>query len=64
MYQPSPGTLWRIWLRHCAVSQKVEGSISNGIIWIYLHDHSGSTMALELSLLKKWVPGLSPGGGG
>jgi hypothetical protein len=27
------GTRWRIWLRHCATSRKVAGSIPDGIIF-------------------------------
>jgi hypothetical protein len=26
------GTRWRSWLRHCATSRKVAGSIPNGVI--------------------------------
>ena len=29
------GTRWRIWLRHCATSQKVMGSISDGVTGIF-----------------------------
>ena len=56
-------TLWRSWLRHCATSRKVAGSISNGVIGIfYWHNPSGRTMAkgftqplTEMSKLKvKW----------
>ena len=41
------GTRWRSWLRHCATSRKVAGSIPDGVIGIFqLHNHSGRTMAL------------------
>ena len=29
------GTWWRSWVRHCASSRKVAGSISDGIIGIF-----------------------------
>jgi hypothetical protein len=29
------GTQWRSWLRHCATSQKVAGSISDSVIRIF-----------------------------
>jgi len=29
------GTRWRTWLRHCATSQKVTGSIPNGVIGFF-----------------------------
>ena len=35
------GTRWRSWLRHCATSRKVAGSIPDGVI--------GRTMALGLT---------------
>jgi len=38
------------WLRHCATSQKVAGSIPDGVIEIFhLHNPSGRTMALGLT---------------
>ena len=38
---------WRSWLRHCATSRKVVGSIPDGVIGIFLwHNPSGRTMAL------------------
>jgi len=41
------GTRWLSWLRHCATSRKVAGSIPDGVIGIFhLHDPSGRTMAL------------------
>jgi len=41
------GTLWRSWLRHCATSRKVAGSIPHGVIWIFhWHNPSGRTVAL------------------
>ena len=41
------GTRWRSWLRHCATSRKIEGSIPDGVIRILLwHNTSGHTMAL------------------
>jgi hypothetical protein len=44
------GTQWRSWLRHCATSRKVTGSIPDGVIGIfYWHNPSGRTMALGLT---------------
>jgi hypothetical protein len=44
------GRRWRIWLRHCATSRKVAGSIPDGIIGIFhWHNPSGCTMALGLT---------------
>ena len=41
------GTRWRSWLRHCATSRKVGGSIPDGVIGFYhWHNPSGRTMAL------------------
>ena len=38
---------WRSWLRHCATSRKVAGSIPDGVIGIFhWHNPSGRTMAL------------------
>ena len=40
----------RSWLRHCATSRKVEGSIPDGVIGIFhWHNPSGRTMALGLT---------------
>jgi len=40
-------TQWRSWLRHCATSRKVAGSIPDGVIGIFhWHNPSGRTMAL------------------
>jgi len=43
------GTRWRSWLRHCATSRKVAGSIPNGVIGIFHWHPSGRTMALGLT---------------
>ena len=44
------GTQWGRWFRHCATSQKVAGSIPDGVIGIYHRlNPSGHTMALELT---------------
>ena len=44
------GTGWRSWLRHCATSRKVAGSIPDGVFGIFhWHNPSGRTMALELT---------------
>jgi hypothetical protein len=46
----SGGTRWRSWLRHCATSRKVAGSISDGVTeTFHWHNPSGSTMALGLT---------------
>jgi hypothetical protein len=43
-------TWWRSWLRHCATSRKVAGSIPNGVTGIFhWHNPSGHTMALGLT---------------
>jgi hypothetical protein len=43
-------TRWRSWLRYCATSQKVAGSIPDSIIRIfYWHNPSGRTMILGLT---------------
>ena len=42
--------LWRSWLRHCATSWKVAGSIPDVVIGIFhWHNPSGLTMALGLT---------------
>ena len=44
------GTRWHSWLRHCATSRKVVGSILDGVNGIfYWHNPSGRTMALGLT---------------
>jgi len=41
------GTRWRSWLRHCATSRKVAGSIPNYVTgFFHWHKPSGRTMAL------------------
>ena len=41
------GTRWRSWLRHCATSRKVAGSIPDGVTGIFQWlNPSGRTMAL------------------
>ena len=50
------GTRWRSWLRHCAISWKVAGSISDGFNGIFhWHDPSGRTMALGLTQLLTYM---------
>jgi len=44
---PFWGTRWRSWLRHCATSRKVAGSIPDGVTEIFhWHNPSGRTMVL------------------
>ena len=44
------GTRWRSWLRHCATSRKVAGSIPDGVIVIFLwHNPSDRSMAEGLT---------------
>jgi hypothetical protein len=44
------GTWWHSWLRHCATSRKVAGSIQDSFIGIFhWHNPSGRTMALGLT---------------
>ena len=46
-YHEIRGTRWHSWLRHCATSRKVAGSIPDGVIGIFhWHNPSGCTMAL------------------
>jgi hypothetical protein len=43
------GTQWHSWLRHCATSQKVAGSIPDGVTGIFhWQNTSGRTMTLEV----------------
>jgi hypothetical protein len=57
---------WRGWLRHCATSRKVAGSVLNGVTGTFhWHNPSGCIMALgSTQTLKKWGPGIFPGGKG
>ena len=44
MFSPRD-TRWRSWFRHCPTSQKVAGSIPDGVIGIFhLHNRSGRTI--------------------
>ena len=44
------GMRWRSWLRHCATSWKVAGSIPDGVIGIFhWHNPTGRTIALGLT---------------
>jgi len=44
-------TWWCRWLRHCATTREVAGSIPDGVIGIFhCHNPSGRTMALGLTL--------------
>jgi len=44
------GTRWRSWLRHCATSRKVAGSIPGGVTGIFhRHNLSGRTVGLGLT---------------
>ena len=46
-YTAAVGTRWRTWLRHCATSRKVAGSVPYGVIGIFhWHNPSGCTVAL------------------
>jgi len=48
------GRAVRSWMRHCATSRKVAGSIPNAVIGIFhLHNPSARTMALGST--QKWV---------
>ena len=49
-YMGEGGARWRSWLRHCATSGKVAGSIPDGVIGIFhWHNSSGRSMALALT---------------
>jgi hypothetical protein len=43
------GTRWRSWLRHCATSRKIAGSIPYGVGIFHWHNPSGRTLALGLT---------------
>ena len=44
------GTRWRSWLRHCATSREVAGSIPDGVTGIFhWHNPTGRTLALGLT---------------
>ena len=45
------GTRWRSWFRHCATSQKVAGSIPDGVIGIF-HWHNPSSCSLVLGITQ------------
>jgi hypothetical protein len=48
MVRSSDGMRWRSWLRHCATSRNVAGSIPDSAIGIFhLHNRFGRTMALR-----------------
>jgi len=42
---------WRSWLRHCAASRKVAGSIPDGVIGIF-HRHYPSVRTMALGLTQ------------
>ena len=49
---PKISSRWRSWLRHCATSRKVTGSILDGVIEIFhWHNPPGRTMTLGLTQL-------------
>jgi hypothetical protein len=50
-------------LRHCSSSQKVTGSISDGVTEIF-HWHDSSSRTMALGSTQKWVPGIFSGGKG
>jgi hypothetical protein len=57
------GTRWRSWLRHCATSRKVAGSIPDGVISIFQwHDPCDCTMALGSSQLLSGIIHVGKGG--
>ena len=50
LYQLQGGTRWRSWLRYCATSRKVAGSIPDDVTgFFHWHNPSGRTMALGLT---------------
>jgi len=47
LYYKYKGTRWRSWLKHCATSRKVAGSVPSGVIGIFhWHNPFGRTMTL------------------
>ena len=51
------GTQWRVWLRHCATSWKVAGSIPDGAINTIIPPAALRAWG-RLSVQQKWVPGI------
>jgi len=50
LYYTGGGTRWRSWLRHCAISRKIAGSIPDGVIGLFhWHNPSCRNMALGLT---------------
>jgi hypothetical protein len=45
------GMQWHSWLRHCTTSQKVVGSIPDGVIGIF-HWHNPSSCNMDLGLIQ------------
>ena len=61
------GTRWRSWVRHCATSRKVAGSIPDDVIGMFRwHNAFGGTVALGLtqSLTEMSTSNISWGGKG
>jgi hypothetical protein len=59
----SGGTRCRSWLRRCATSRKIEGSIPDGVIGIFhWHNPSGRTMALTKMSTRNIFWGLKAAG--
>ena len=54
------GTRWHSWLRRCATSRKVAGSIPDGVIGIF-HWHNPSCRTMALGSTQR--PGIFPGWG-
>jgi hypothetical protein len=61
--QINGGTRWRIWLRQYTTSQKVAGSISDGVIGIFnWHNPSGRAMALGSTTISWGAGGVEAAG--
>jgi hypothetical protein len=60
LLQRGSGVAW--WLRHCATSRTVPGSIPGGVTWDFFRGSFGQNHVPWGRLSPwKWVPGISPG---
>jgi hypothetical protein len=63
-YSIQGGTRWRVWLRHCATSRKVAGSIPDGVIRIF-HSLNPPGRTQPLTEMSTWdISCVCVGGGG
>ena len=57
------GTRWRSWMRHCATSRKIAGSIPMVSLELFINIFLPAAIwpRGRNSLYKQWVPGIFPG---